>query len=101
MTESLKLETHLEFSLHVLEIDPVALPRGPLSAPRAEASVALLFVREKTPDPLSRWLAADPDPVTFAVAASGSRASRNSCVPYPPKIQVAYYCTYSSTLLLP
>lgn len=32
-------------------------------------------LRRKTPDPLSRWLAADPDPVTGAVAASGSRAS--------------------------
>jgi hypothetical protein len=47
------------------------------SVPRAEnPSVALLAARIKTPDPLSRWLAADPDPVTVAVAvaASGRRA---------------------------
>jgi hypothetical protein len=61
-TESVRLETHLEFPLHVLEIDPVALPRGPLSAPRAEVWLCSILHdlsekkggKKETPDPLSR-----------------------------------------------
>lgn len=80
-----KLETHLEFPfLHASGNQTGSLCHGggPLRPPVQHCRKAQVWLcthsrsqRRKTPDPLSRWLAADPDPVTGAVAASGSRAS--------------------------
>lgn len=60
---------------------------------RAEnPGVALLANPVTTPDPLSRWLAADPDPVAVAVSSYGYGLGKTSlefsCFPHPPAIDV-------------
>lgn len=59
--------------VHVL--DEAALPRGPVQKTQG---VALLAIPVTTPDPLSRWLAADPDPVAVAVSSYGYGLGKTS-----------------------
>jgi hypothetical protein len=76
--------------VHVL--DEAALPRGPVQKTQG---VALLAIPVTTPDPLSRWLAADPDPVAVAVSSYGYGLGKTSlefsCFSPPPAIIYVLY----------